>query len=65
MAQKPILIEDYICNFCSIDSISKQLNSDNDPESPVNRLKQFIVDNVRNKMDDLLENLSKIVCKKS
>ncbi len=53
------MIEDYICNYCSIYAVAKQLVKDDDPDSPVNKLRKFIEGIIQQNIDDYLENLSK------
>ena len=60
-SQKPILIEEYTCNYCSIFSIIKQLKNENsEMESSIYKLKSFINNLFSTNANDHLENLSKI-----
>ncbi len=54
------MIEDYICNYCSIYAVTKQLIKDDDPDSHVNKLRKFIEGIIQQTVDDFLENISKV-----
>lgn len=56
-SQKPVFIEEYTCNYCSIYSIIEQLKC-NDMESPILKLKEFTVKLLKSNENDSLENLS-------